>query len=140
MALYVLDTDTFTLFREGHDEVNRRVQAHPPAELATSVITVEEQLTGWYSLVRRARTPEQLEMAYRELAESVQFCSQVQILPYTQAAIGRFEGLRALRLNVGAMDLRIAAIVLEAGATLVTRNLRDFRRIPGLMIEDWTQP
>jgi len=91
MALYVLDTDTFTLFREGHYEVNRRVQAHPPAKLATSVITVEEQLTGWYSLVRRARTPEQLEMAYRELAESVQLCSQVQILLYTQAAISRFE-------------------------------------------------
>jgi predicted nucleic acid-binding protein len=37
------------------------------------------------------------------------------------------------------MDLRIAAIVLEHGATLTTGNVRDFQRIPNLMIEDWTQ-
>ncbi len=41
-------------------------------------------------------------------------------------------------LNVRKMDLRIAAIVLEKGATLVSRNLRDFRRVPGLRVEDWS--
>ncbi len=43
-----------------------------------------------------------------------------------------------MKLNVGASDLRIAAIVLEHNATLVTRNLRDFGRVPGLKVVDWT--
>jgi tRNA(fMet)-specific endonuclease VapC len=43
-----------------------------------------------------------------------------------------------MKLNVGRMDLRIGAIALEHGATVVTRNLRDFRRIPNLTAEDWS--
>jgi len=140
MGLYVLDTDTISLFRQGHEVVCRRVATCLSDEIATTVITVEEYLTGWYSLVRKARGPEQLERAYRELAEAPQFLAHFQILSFTQPAIARFEELLALKLNIGKMDLRIAAIVLEAGATLVTRNLRDFRRVPGLVIEDWTQP
>ena len=37
------------------------------------------------------------------------------------------------------MDLRIAAIVQEHQGVLVTRNIRGFARIPGLVLEDWTQ-
>lgn len=45
-----------------------------------------------------------------------------------------------MKLNVGKMDLRIASIALEIGATIVTHNLRDFGRIPGLLVADWTVP
>jgi predicted nucleic acid-binding protein len=53
------------------------------------------------------------------------------------AAIARYEVLRRMKLNVRKTDLRIASIVLEAGDKLVTRNVRDFERIPGLIVENW---
>lgn len=61
------------------------------------------------------------------------------ILNYTEAAIDRYDHLRNQKLNIGKMDLRIAAIVMEQGATLITRNTRDFSRIAGLGIEDWSK-
>ncbi len=140
MPLYVLDTDAFSLLREGHSGLARRVAATDRAHLATTVITVEENLAGWFSLLRKSRTRDRTVFAYQELAASVRFFSRTAILDFTPGAIERFEELRALRLNIGAMDLRIAAIVLETAAVLITRNVRDFSRVPGLVFEDWTKP
>lgn len=44
----------------------------------------------------------------------------------------------AKRIRVGTMDMRIAAIALSQGLTLLIRNTRDFGRVPGLLTEDWT--
>ena len=60
------------------------------------------------------------------------------ILAFTVPAIQRYHHLKKLKLNVGKNDLRIAAVTLEAGATVVTRNLRDFGRVPNLQLEDWS--
>jgi tRNA(fMet)-specific endonuclease VapC len=61
-----------------------------------------------------------------------------RILPYTEPAIAQVAQLKALHLNVRLMDLRIAAIALANGAVVVTRNRRDFGRVPGLTVEDWS--
>lgn len=138
MSLFVLDTDTLSLLQRGHPAVCARVAGQQQTDLAVTVITVEEQLTGWYTLVRQARRRDQLVVAYASLADSVTTLSGWAILPLTEPALDRFDQLRALRLNVGANDLRIAAIALEHGAAVVTRNLRDFGRVPGLVCEDWS--
>ena len=57
----------------------------------------------------------------------------------TESAIDRYEDLRKQKLNIGKMDLRIAAIVLQHDAILVTRNTQDFCRIPGLLLENWSE-
>jgi tRNA(fMet)-specific endonuclease VapC len=126
-----------TLFRMGHRAVVGQVAAHPPLELAATVISVEEQLTGWYSQIRSNKPPADLARAYGRLAEAVRFYCGMQILDYTEAAILRYNALRVANLNVGGMDLRIAAIALENGAVVITRNVRDFERVPGLTIENW---
>jgi tRNA(fMet)-specific endonuclease VapC len=138
MSRYVLDTDMLTLYQEGHPSVCRHVEAHPSEELAVTVISIEEQLSGWFTMLRRTNDRDRLARIYQRLTDSTNFLARLEILSFTLPAIDRFEVLRAMRLNVGAMDLRIAAIALEANNVLVTRNLRDFRRIPGLIIEDWS--
>ena len=138
MSLFVLDTDILTLYYRGDPVVVRRVDAQPANDLAISVITVDEQLTGWYTLTRRARQPKEIAQAYAHLGNAVVRLAKWRILPYTELAIARVEQLKALRLNVRLMDLRIAAIALENGAVVVTRNRRDFGRVPLLNIEDWS--
>ena len=63
--------------------------------------------------------------------------SGLPIVTFSEAAIARYNALLAMKLNVGKMDLRIAAIALEEGATVVTRNLRDFQRVPELLCVNW---
>jgi tRNA(fMet)-specific endonuclease VapC len=138
MSRFILDTDILSLFQQGHPEVCRHIASHPLTQLATTVISIEEQLSGWYILLRRAQQRDQLARVYQKLADTVPFLAKFPILGFSEPAILRFEHLASMKLNVRAMDLRIAAITLEAGGVLVTRNLRDFRRVPGLVIEAWT--
>ena len=138
MPLYALDTDSLTLYREGHAQLGQRVLAHPSSEIATTVISVEEQLAGWFAQLRQAKQLDRVARAYERLAETIHFYTGVHLLLFTLPAIARYQQLLQMKLNVGKMDLRIAAIALECGAVVVTRNQRDFGRVPGLMIEDWT--
>ena len=139
MNFYILDTDTLQLFQDQQQMVVTRVQAVPPNELATSVITVEEQMSGWYSQLRQAKNDELLSWAYRRLAQTVRFLSKVQIIDFDESAIRRCESLKKLKLKIRKLDLRIAAMVLTREAVLVTRNARDFRKVPGLQFEDWSR-
>jgi tRNA(fMet)-specific endonuclease VapC len=138
MTLHVLDTDTLVLFQEGHGEVCGHVLSHAIDELATTAITIEEELSGWYTLLRRAKGPKQLAHAYQRLVDSVRVLGRFHLLSFTEPAIDRFVRLKDMRLGIKHADLRIAAITLEHGGILVTRNVRDFQAIPGLAIVDWS--
>jgi len=59
------------------------------------------------------------------------------VLPYTPATDARFREWRQPRVSVSTHDLRIAAICAAHSATLVSRNRRDFARVPGLNVEFW---
>jgi len=65
------------------------------------------------------------------------YCS-VPIADFTLDAANRFEDLRGQRVRAGTIDLKIAAICLSLDALLLTRNTRDFEKVPGLKIADWT--
>jgi tRNA(fMet)-specific endonuclease VapC len=138
MIEWILDTDILTLYERGHPAVVQNCTTHDPATVAITIISVEEQFSGWYTRVRRAKKLDELAHVYERFTTFATFISRLSICSFTEAAIRRYEGLKALKLNIGKRDLRIAAIALELAATLVTRNRRDFERVPGLRIADWS--
>jgi tRNA(fMet)-specific endonuclease VapC len=139
MNAHLLDTDTLSLFQKGHPAVSQRCAAAAPQSVSISVITLEEQFLGWYTRSRQAKTDAELAQASEGMAHFARLIRQLPILAFTVPAIQRYRQLTKMKLNVGKNDLRIAAIALEAGATVVTRNLRDFGRVPNLQLEDWSQ-
>lgn len=142
MSVFILDTDTLTLL----DREAPVVRAAVAAAMATghtvgiTAITVEEQIDGWFRLFRRAKTNTQLARASDLFCRGVRLWSSFTVYPQTEASLARFDALVKLKLNVGKMDLRIAGVALELGATVVTHNTRDFGRVPGLATADWTEP
>jgi tRNA(fMet)-specific endonuclease VapC len=53
-------------------------------------------------------------------------------------ADSKYTELVKAKVRVGTKDLRIASIALVNNATVLTRNVRDFGKVPGLLTEDWT--
>ncbi len=139
MAVYILDTSITTLLEHGHQPTTANHQAHAADTILVSANTVEETIGGWIALLRRVRTNAQRATASESLASSAQFLFQFQILPMTESMYNRYDSLVKQKLNIGSMDLKIASSALELGAKVVTQNVRDFRRVPGLMWGDWTQ-
>jgi tRNA(fMet)-specific endonuclease VapC len=138
MKVYVLDTDTLSLLQRGHSNATLRCAAKSPGELAITVISVEEQLSGRLRFIRKVRKPDDLARAYQSVIDTLRSLSKLPIISFPPAAFARYHHLIGLKLNVGRMDLRIAATVLEHRGILVTRNVRDFGRVQGLALEDWS--
>jgi tRNA(fMet)-specific endonuclease VapC len=62
-----------------------------------------------------------------------------QLLPYDYEAAKIFESLRKQKIRIGTQDLRIAATAISNNMTLLSRNMVDFQKVPGLKVEDWTK-
>jgi tRNA(fMet)-specific endonuclease VapC len=109
-----------------------------PDEIALSIVTVEEMLRGRLAILARRSEGDGRVHAYTKLLEAVRFFGTIPVVPFDRACEQQFQMLRALRLRVGSRDLRIAATALVQNVVLITRNRRDFERVPGLMLDDWS--
>jgi tRNA(fMet)-specific endonuclease VapC len=133
----ILDTNTVSMYRIGFPKLMTRLLAEPIGEITVAIVTVEEQLTGWQTYLRRAKSDTEIAAAYQKLTDTVRTLADMHLITFSEAAIRRYRFLLSLKLNIGGMDLRIAAIALEEDATVITRNLRDFERVPQLKCENW---
>jgi tRNA(fMet)-specific endonuclease VapC len=141
MTCYVLDTDHFSLYQRRYPQVSKLIVSTRQSSLdllTITVISVEEQYAGRLAQIRKANTSETLIAAYHRLQQTYHLFSGLPVLKYTANADQRFCEFRSEGIRIGTQDLRIASIVLDHDAVLVTRNLQDFEKVPGLRTQDWS--
>jgi tRNA(fMet)-specific endonuclease VapC len=138
--MFVLDTDILTLLFVGNPRVLSRRDHVPSTEIAITVVTYIQSLMGRFQFILKAATGEELLRAQLLLDGTVRGLDRVEtVLPVDDLAAVEFDRLRQNKRlkKIGRGDILIAAITLASQATLVTRNVRDFRQVPGLQVENW---
>lgn len=103
------------------------------SSVAVSALTVSELAFG------AAKSGSQ-----RNLETLEKFLAPVDILPFDEACAWQYGQVRAhlsrIGTPIGSIDELIAAHALALDAVLVTNNVREFQRVPGLRIENWAEP
>lgn len=137
--IYLLDTNHVSVLQRGGEQATfllGRLRRLSPDDYGTTIVTYEEQCRGRADKIHQARSGKERLDAYFRLSESLRFFSRIAVWDYTSMAETHFLALSTLQL--GMKDRLIASIALANDATILTRNLQDFRKIPGLRFEDWT--
>jgi tRNA(fMet)-specific endonuclease VapC len=141
MVRYVLDTDHISLFLGNHQPTGDRV-LRELAGCVVTVISVQEVFNGWVGRLGRVTDEPSRIQAYTRLHQAATFFQQMPILNYEAIAAESYEQLVKAHPNLAKRrlenDMRIAAIALSLGATVVTRNRKDFELVPELVLEDWS--
>jgi tRNA(fMet)-specific endonuclease VapC len=131
---FMLDTDACSYVINHHSEsLQRKLEAVSPSDVRMSVVSWGELLLGC-ALRPQARSLRDRVHAFARIVEP---------LPMDPAVSEHYadirSGLQVKGSLIGPNDLWIAAHARAAGMTLVTHNVREFKRVPKLKVEDWTQ-
>ena len=141
--MIILDTDCLSLIdRERFLEssvLRKNLDKFQPDQLYTTIITFEEQMRGWLSFVAKSKTIEEQIYAYQRLHRFLESYRNTAVLEFDENAAQVFNKLKAQKIRVGTMDLKIASIAISRDAILVSRNLHDFENLPDLVVKDWTK-
>lgn len=139
--MIVLDTDHLSelqrLDSQRRARLVERIEQQRDRTAATTIVTVEEQLRGRLATINKRPPGNEQVVPYQELIGLLDFCCDWIVLPFDRICARQFHDLKAAKIRIGTMDLKIAAIVLAHQATLLSANLRDFRQVPNLTMEDW---
>lgn len=139
--MIVLDTDHLTILQHAESAVAvrlvTRLDATRDGDVVTTIISFEEQVLGWLAEVRRQKTPLDEAPVYDRLGGLIRFYAGWRLLPFDRDAATIFQDLRRQRVRIDTNDLKIASIALAHRGMLLSANLRHFRKVPGLQVEDW---
>jgi tRNA(fMet)-specific endonuclease VapC len=139
--VYILDTDHLTLLQRDDspdgNRLRRRLETVPEEGVATSIISFEEQSRGWLAAISSAKSTSDLIAAYQRLIQLLYNYRKLIVREFNESAAAHFNRLKRSRIRVGSNDLRIASIALARNEILLTRNTKDFSKVPNLKFEDW---
>jgi tRNA(fMet)-specific endonuclease VapC len=129
--VYALDTNSVSFFLKGRGRVAERLLAEPPANVSVPAVVLYEVEYG----AGRSQAPAALRGRLDALLGTL------RVLPFAEAEARAAAEIR-LELErsgkpIGPLDVLIAATAREQNAVLVTHNVKEFRRIRGLRLEDW---
>lgn len=105
--------------------------------VGTTAVNAEEQIRGWLAEINRQREVYRQIVPYGRLVDLIEFFKDFPIVRFNQRAAEEFERLRKQRIRIGTMDLKIASIAIVHDALLLSANLVDFQKVPGLNVENW---
>jgi tRNA(fMet)-specific endonuclease VapC len=131
--IWMLDTNICSYVLRRHPlTVKARFDQVGSDNLAVSTIVLAEL---WFGAVRHPTR----SVAIRQDIDDMM--SRLAIMPWSVKAADEYSRLRTLLERqgtpIGSLDLLIAAHALAENAVLVTNNLREFKRVPGLQVENW---
>lgn len=131
MLKYLLDTNIVIYVIKRRPLAALEIFNREQGRMAVSAITVAELVHG----------AEKSQFPARNLAVIEDFFSRLAMLPYTPEAAWHYGSIRAALeqegQTIGVNDLHIAGHARSLGLTLVSNNLREFERVPGLLLENW---
>jgi tRNA(fMet)-specific endonuclease VapC len=135
------DTDILTEILAGNPAFADRIAKMPLDEQHVPIVVVEEILRGRLNVIRRAESGKgntSVDQAYHLFEQTLADLRELKVLSFSESAETLFQTWRKQKVKGSSHDLRIAACCVAASATLITRNRRDFERIPGLSAEFWS--
>jgi tRNA(fMet)-specific endonuclease VapC len=140
---YLLDTDHLSVLQKStgrdYEFLSARMAQLPISDFGISIVTVHEQFLGSHTYISRTRNAQELVKGYDFMTRLVGDIKTIPVAPFDDAASILFEIFQSQGVKLSTMDLRIAAIASSRGLILLTRNYRDFVKVPGFTFEDWTQ-
>jgi tRNA(fMet)-specific endonuclease VapC len=130
--MMVLDTDHISILEHEDSRqavaLTERLEALPEDEIATTAVTLEEQARSWLALIGRNSDVRQQVAYYERFVAMFDFFAAWQVLRFDDRAAVEFQRLRSQRVRIATTDLKIASIALVQDATLLSSNLRDFKK------------
>jgi tRNA(fMet)-specific endonuclease VapC len=131
--MYLLDTDTFSAIVNQRGMALKRAQEHSSTDIKMSAIAHGEVMYGVHANPIGSRKLERIQFFFRAFETLAMPPEASEIYGCIRA------GLEKIGQPIGPNDFWIAAHALSLDATLVTNNVREFKRIKGLKVENWLQ-